>query len=141
MPPSTVKEVPVEELANAIVKATREARAEERTIEVRNPPRKSVFNPTGGPRPKLKCPTVFCGSHQDETALTNEEIELFNQVEPGRYHSGKWQCIVRDDGMGETQEYKEIRIPIATIDDRMTLPPSLVAILREMLAERAPKAA
>lgn len=140
MPPidkSTDAEVLAEAIARATVKATREWQAEERPIEIRNPPKKSVYNPSGGVRPAMRCPVVFCGAPQDPAVLTNEEIELLNQVVAGRYNKGKWQVIVRDDGMGVEQEHKEIRLPVSTLEQRMELPHSMVAILKQILAEAA----
>lgn len=134
-------EILAEAIARATVKATREAEAEYRVFEIRTPPKRSVLNPTGGPRPKLKCPVVFCGAPQYENSLTNEEIELFNKLHAGRYEKGRWHVIVRDDGMGETQEHLEVRIPVSSIDDRMALPGSLVDILKKIINEYEARAA
>lgn len=122
-------------IARATVKATQEARADERPIEVRNPPKKSVFNPTGGIRPHLKCQTVFCGAEQQEDNLTNQEIGLFNQLHAGRYQRGRWQVIVREDGIDDSIAHMDVRIPSTTLDERIALPSSLVEILRVMIAE------
>lgn len=129
---STVEDI-AKAVATATVQAHREARAEERPIEIRRSSRTSAFNPTGGPRPSLKRTTIFCGSEQQESNLTNEEIDLFNRLKPGRYNKGKWQVISRDDGMNET--HIDVRIPISTTDQRMELPGSLVDILNKLIRE------
>lgn len=134
---ASIDKASVEELATAVAAATvtaaREARAEERPIEHARPSKTSAFNPTGGKRPVLTRQTVFCGAEQEQNALTNEEIELFNRLKPGRYNKARWQVIVRDDGMNET--HVEVKIPISTTDQRMELPSSLVAILTMIVTE------
>lgn len=134
---ASIDKASVEELATAVAAATvtaaREARAEERPIEHARPSKTSAFNPTGGVRPKLKRSTIFCGAEQEEGALTNDEIDLFNRLKAGRYNKARWQVIVRDDGMNET--HVEVKIPISTTDQRMELPSSLVTILQMIVTE------
>jgi hypothetical protein len=88
-------------------------------------------------RPKLTRKTIFCGAIEEERRLSDEEILLYNQVTPGRYHNRRWEVIEREEGSdGKTVE---IRIPVSTVDDRMQLP-SLVNILKEMIQEAKTKA-
>jgi hypothetical protein len=53
------------------------------------PPLISAFNPAGDrdhPRPRLKCEfTIFDAIPIDGTTETVEELELYNQLEPGEY--------------------------------------------------------
>lgn len=92
-----------------------------------------MWNETPGKvRPTLKRKTVFCNSVQSERQLSDTEIELFNQLSPGRYHNRQWEVIVREEG---NDSWMEIRIPVSTIEQRMDLPNSLVAILKEMIDE------
>jgi hypothetical protein len=140
---ASLEKASVEDLAKAVATATvtaqRELRAEERPIEIARSSRVSAYNPTGGPRPSLKRTTVFCGAEQSGDSLTNEEIELFNRLQAGRYNLGKWQVLVREDGMAET--YVEVKLPTATLDQRMEMPASLVAILSKIVHEADEKRA
>lgn len=54
---------------------------------------RTPWNPTGGPRPRLKRKIyhhgMLIGDPSEPTnRLTNEEIELFNQLKPGSYCKG-----------------------------------------------------
>jgi hypothetical protein len=129
----TLANLTADDLARAIAKATLEVQQATNPIENRNPPKTSVFNPSGGPRPRLKRETIFCGAPQEEGNLKNEEIELLNQVEPGFYHQGKWE--VRRTVTGTGKETIDIRLPVAEVDDRMEIPHTLTLTIQEILRE------
>jgi hypothetical protein len=120
-------------VSTATASAILEVERATRLIENRNPPLKAWNNPGGGPRPTLTRETYFCSHLQREGQLSDEEIELFNQVRPGRYHNRKWEVIERpgsSDGVSEI----DIRVPAASVSDRMELP-ALSVLLREIVAE------
>jgi hypothetical protein len=123
-------------IAKSVAQATAEAvvKVQERTQahENKNPPRDSWNETPGVLRPTLSRRTVFCGAEQKERQLLTEEILLFNQLQPGRYHNRRWEVIERDEG--SDGKAIEVRIPVATVDDRMSLP-SLVEILKEIVQE------
>jgi hypothetical protein len=106
-------------------------------IESRHPSLVSPFNPEGlKVRPKLDNRYVFCGAPCEENVLTNEEIRALNTItEPGSYRSGRWQVLVRSEADGKKTVF--INIPHKTIDERMNMPHSLLAIIAEIQAEHA----
>lgn len=119
-------------LPKAIAEATIEIQNRHRLLEVPNPPKKSVFNPTGGPRPKLARRVYFCGHVEEEGSLTNEEIELYNKVRPGEYNGGQWKVTSRKNG---AVEEIFIALPVADPDQRMALPHKLSLILQQIVSE------
>jgi hypothetical protein len=129
-----------DKIAQAVAQATLSVQQRVRPIENLNPPVVTWNNPTGRTdRPKLRRETYFCGAAQTETQLSDQEIELFNQIAvPGRYHNRRWEVTIRD--AGGSDEVLEIRVPVQGVDDKAALPHSLTALLREILDEAAAKA-
>lgn len=126
-------------IAEAVSNATLAVQQRIRPIENLNPPVVTWNNPTGRTdRPKLSRQTFFCGAEQQEMFLSDDEILLFNQIKtPGRYHGRRWEVVIRDDGLGV--ETLEIRVPVEGVDNKAALPPTLTALLREILDEAAAK--
>jgi hypothetical protein len=95
------------------------------------------FNPSGDRnRPKLTRPVWFNGALINPVFLTNEEIELCNQLKPGRYHGRQWQVIERTN---DPDRPLEIRVQDASVEDRMSLykdAPSFAALCKAMIAEQ-----
>ena len=124
-------------VAEAVAKATIAVNERISPVEKRSPGLVSPYNPEGlAVRPKLTSRYIFCGAEMKEKFLTNEEITLLNQVtEPGQFNKGKWKVRVRkDDGDAKTVF---IDVPSKSIDDRMSLPPSLKSLLQQIIAEQA----
>lgn len=124
-----------DDLARAIAKATLEVQQAVNPTENRNPPKTSCFNPSGAAKPRLKRETIFCGAPQEEGNLKPEEIELFNQIQPGFYRNGKWEVRLTKTGTGK--ETIDVRLPVADYDDRMEIPHTLTLTLQEILKEGA----
>ena len=121
-------QISADTIAQAFVKAFRESQQPEQTdFELLN---KSVFNPTGKPRPEyLKYESVYQNNIKiNPDFLTNEEISLFNKIKPGRYNDRKWEVVVRDEG----EKTLELRYSNKSQEDRFDLiqkAPTLVAML------------
>jgi hypothetical protein len=125
-----------EVIATAVADAVAKANAAVRPVEHFRSSKVSAYNPTGGVRPKLTRNIVFCSAEEREEKLTNEEIELYNQIKPGRYNKRKWEVIERASDNPSDPSLLEIRIPVSDINARMELPgEGLKAILRQMIAE------
>lgn len=124
----------VGKIADAVADATMKVHERLNPLRENARPFTGRWNETEGKaRPVLKHRTFFCGSPQDPRQLKDEEIELYNQLKPGRYHSRKWEVIQRQDG---DESLLEVRLPIASKDDLYELPNSLVAILSEIVKEQ-----
>lgn len=134
------EQITAETIAQAFVTAFREAQKPEQTdYELLN---KSVYNPTGKPRPEyLKYESAFQnGIKINPEFLTNEEISLFNRIKPGRYNDRKWEVVSRDEG----EKTIELRYPNKSQEERFDLiqkAPSLVAMLNLILSEQESKTA
>jgi hypothetical protein len=94
------------------------------------------FNPTGARnRPKLARPVWFNGAPLNPVFLTNEEIDLCNQLKAGRYNGRQWQVIERTE---DPDKPLEIRVQDASVEARMELykhAPSFAALCKSMIAE------
>ena len=140
-PQQTVSKQLVETIAAAVVAANRQVQQDsgERPFETRMPSRVSAFNPEGHvKRPKLTRKVVFCCHEENEHELSNREIELYNQIRPGRYNKRKWEVIEREALVAGDMKMLEIRIPVDTPDARMELAytaGSLLQILQLMIDE------
>ena len=112
-----------------------------RPFEVTRTSGRSAFNPRAGEagykKPSLTRDTYFCGHQEDPKRLTPEEVALYNKItRPGRYHNRRWEVILTgDDQDPEAKRVLDIRIPCKEINDRMEMPNSLVAILKEIIEE------
>jgi hypothetical protein len=97
---------------------------------------RTAFNPTGEKtRPRLKRPVWFNGAPINPVFLTNEEIELCNQLTPGRYNERQWAVIEHTDNPDKPIE---VRVQDAAVEDRMTLyknAPSFAALCKAILDE------
>lgn len=121
-------------LPKAIADATFEIQSRSKVIENTQAPRISAFNPTGGQRPSLTRRVFFCGHQEEEGSLTNQEIELYNKIQPGEYNGGQWKVTSRKNGQ---LEEVFVSLPVADPDQRMALPHKLTLILEQMIAEHA----
>jgi hypothetical protein len=122
----------VAELAAALKSAIEEVRPVKKNVITRKDI--TPFNPTGGPRPKLRRKTLIHGLTVDPDLHYNEEIELLNKVKPGAYCGGFIKVYKRRD--------KGINIdwPIKTQDQRTRLVTqfhliSLIDILQRCIEE------
>lgn len=110
-------------------------------LENNFPPDISFLNPLGerdNPRPDLKCRIIWAGYEETKEALTREEIELLNRVEPGNYwvtksDGSKVELKVKaKSGNNGRLEMLRFSFPCKNIEDRMNLR-SKVEWLREVL--------
>lgn len=100
-------------------------------------------NPLGErdhPRPDLNGEFIFAGQALTKEMLTREEIELLNGLQPGLYHMGQWKVTNLVPG-DPSQRKLRIDIPCRDEDTRANLPPSLAAMLQEMVSGGAGTAA
>ena len=128
------------EVAQAMAKAQIEAAdfLADRERKERNGPNVSVFNPKGErdhPRPELVGDIFYLGTKLHKEELTEAEIHLLNLLKPGLYHGGQWK--VTDQAQGTGARSLLIWFPNEEPDDRNNLPPSMVAMLEEMVGATA----
>jgi hypothetical protein len=128
-------------VADSTAKAVAETEDKIRPRESALPSLKSALNPSGSAtRPRLARTTLFCGATQREKQLSNVEIDLFNQIQPGRYNQRKWEVVEHKADNDESTI--EIRIPVKEVQDRIELAmtaPNLTSILKLIIAEQAAK--
>ena len=126
--------IQVDQLAQALAKSFElRDEADGKVRQTLKASTKSPLNPTGGPKPKLRCETIFCGAVQKEDELKTEEINLFNELRAGRYKGGKWTVAISEDATGHTRV--DVRVPVNDLGALMDLPNSLVGIPKEIIAE------
>jgi hypothetical protein len=80
------------------------------------------------PKPALDRETYFCGAKQQEEQLMPSEIDAFNALQESRLiekPNGPWECEV-------TAKRRMVTLPVASRDQLMDLPNSLILILREL---------
>lgn len=121
------------ELAKAIMAGIEEARPKRITIENRKS-QTPWSPPKGVPKAKLKRKMMQHGIILNPKFLTNEEIELLNQIRPGTYCEGHITVVRRKD-KGVSIEY-----PVKTVSQRMKLVSSfglrnLAEICQRIIAE------
>ncbi len=100
---------------------------------------RSAFNPKGErdhPRPEIVGEVLMFGAPLDEREMTHDEITYANKIVPGIYHNGAWKVIDKAPHSGTRKLL--VDIPCKEPDQRASLP-SLVAILREIVAEAEAK--
>jgi hypothetical protein len=126
-----------ERIANIVADAVVKVQERIQPTEKREASLVSPFNPEGlKVRPKLENRYIFCGAPCEENILTNEEVRSLNTItEPGTYRGGRWQVLVRQEMDGKKTIF--INIPHKTIDERMDMPHSLLAIIAEIKKEDA----
>jgi hypothetical protein len=101
------------------------------------------WNPTGSKtRPRLKRPTLQNGNQVREYTSHDEEIELWNQLRPGRYGPNRKYAVVRRPSDGAI----DFRYACKTIDDRMAIAndhkgAGLAGLLRMCVEEAADRKA
>lgn len=108
-----------------------------RQISITKAKYRTPWHPSGDrDRPKLKRKIRMQGVQLRERMLSNEEIDLLNQLPPGRYQNRRWFVQATD---GEDDGTKiDIYLPNKTAADRLTLAqqaPTLVAALKLMIDE------
>jgi hypothetical protein len=87
-------------------------------------------------RHKLTRTVYMSGAKVPERVLTDEEVQLLNQLKPGKYNEGRWTILERDAG---GQRSLDILFPNATQEDRIRLmgeAPTLTALCNRVLAEQ-----
>lgn len=95
------------------------------------------WNPTGKRyREELRRPTYLNGHRLRSMMLSEDEIQLLNQLTPGRYHDNRWTVIERhqDDEGTAIQVY----IPNRTLQQRLewkSAAKDLTDALRQIVAE------
>lgn len=99
---------------------------------------KTPWHPTGERRrPKLSRATFLNNFRLQERLMSNEEIELCNQLRPGLYVGRKWRVVSADrDGEGSSIM---IYLPNKTESDRLerkSIAPNLEACLRLIVQEQ-----
>lgn len=128
------------EVAQAMAKAQIEAAdfLADRDRKERNGPNISVFNPKGErehPRTRIQGEVFWLGTKLHEEELSEAEILLVNRLNPGLYHGGQWK--VEDRAPGTNTRNLLVWFPNEETDDRSNLPPSMVAMLEEMVGATA----
>jgi hypothetical protein len=128
------------EVAQAMAKAQIEAAdfLADRDRKERSGPNVSVFNPKGErehPRTRIQGEIFWLGTKLHEEELVEAEILLLNRLRPGLYHGGQWK--VTDQAPGTGARNLLIWFPNEETDDRANLPPSMVAMLEEMVGATA----
>lgn len=137
----------------ALVDALQHIRADINKGEynIANFPNKSVFNPEGelhAPRPAIVGEVSWVGTPCIGLELTRQEIELLNQIQPGKYHHEQW--VVRDL-QPDIRGVRKLRVdfPNKETDQRAELPggywdprekrqvTGMEQMLREMVEEAA----
>lgn len=99
---------------------------------------KTPWNPEGKKnRPELRRPTYLTGARLREILLSEDEINLLNQVKPGKYHGKRWLVTERDgDKEGSAVD---IYLPNKTQEDRLALKGDardLKHVLEQIIAEQ-----
>lgn len=128
------------DVAQAMAKAQIEAAdfLADRDRKERSGPNVSVFNPKGErehPRPDIVGEIFWLGTRLHKEELTETEIHLLNLLKPGLYHGGQWK--VTDQAPGTNTRNLLVWFPNEEQDDRSNLPPSMVAMLEEMIGATA----
>lgn len=128
------------EVAQAMAKAQIEAAdfLADRDRKERNGPAVSAFNPKGErehPRTRIVGEVFWLGTKLHEEELTEREIVLVNRLRPGLYHGGQWR--VEDRAPGTETRNLLVWFPNVEDDERANLPPSMVAILEEIVGATA----
>lgn len=76
------------------------------------------WNPTGEKYARLLKRPVFLNGHRvSEVYLSQDTIDLFNQVRPGRYHDRRWTVTEQDGGVEGSALY--IWLQNSRLEDRM----------------------
>lgn len=141
-----------EQLGNALLAATDALTAASARLESQAPVKvpmhlaiiRSPWNPEGkkGDRKRLKRPTFQNGTPLSEKTLTEEEIDLFNQLRAGRYGPDrKYVVIVRPSDRAVTLRYNN-----KTVEDRMAIlteskGEGITGLLKMIVAEAADRKA
>lgn len=128
------------EVAQAMARAQIEAAdfLADRDRKERSGPNVTAFNPKGErdhPRPNIDGEIFWLGTRLHKEELTEAEILLLNRLKPGLYHGGQWK--VTDQAPGTGTRNLLIWFPNEEQDDRSNLPPSMVAMLEEMIGATA----
>lgn len=82
-------------------------------------------------KPKLKRDVYFNFHKENEEQLTVAEIEAYNSLEDDyEARSGTYTCIIKQ--RGRKREEVHLQVPVAHLDHRMNLPPSLLLLIHEL---------
>jgi hypothetical protein len=99
---------------------------------------KTPWNPTGDPnRPEFARASFMNGFRLKEGLHSNEEIELFNQIKPGRYIGNKVLVVAKNADKEGTEVM--LFVPNKTVEDRILqaqYAPTLSVLLKTIIAEQ-----
>jgi hypothetical protein len=115
-----------------------------RQVSVAKAKIRTPWNPTGAKvRAKLSRTVRMNGFTLRERMMSDEEITLLNQVQPGKYHDKKW-VVMQVDGDADGSAI-DLFIPNKTHADqietvRASVTGDLAGILRVIVAEHAARA-
>ncbi len=91
-----------------------------RQVSVHKAKYRTPWHPSGDPnRPKLTRKMRLNGVQLRDRMLSNKEIDLLNQVKPGKYHNKRW-FVMETDG-DEDGSKVDIFLPNKTQQDRLAL--------------------
>jgi hypothetical protein len=130
----------IQALANALKGAVEET-APIKQIHISRYVAKTPFNPEGKKkheRSKLKCEFLQNGFKPNVGMLFDAEIDLINQLKPGRYLDRKVEVIERNEA---GKRSIELRYDNASIEQRMEMKNvarSLGEMLEKIVAEQKP---
>lgn len=122
------------------------AKAHQKLARPENPqhPGKGVFAYPEGelarPKPALRCKTTWGGSDVQAELLTPQEIELFNQVQPGSFKierpdNSHFMVDVEPTINRSSGKFERLDIVFTTRGHARHNLPSMVSMLRDMVAQ------
>lgn len=124
----TTTQSSVDVLAAALIKAINITKPKEKINPANRVPRTAWSPPPGVAKAKLKRKSYQHGIPIDPDMITNEEINLLNQLKPGLYCDG-WVKVIRRRDRGINVEY-----PVKTAAQRLRLTSQFgVRNLKELL--------
>jgi hypothetical protein len=143
------KETPEEKLALIKAQAEENAKANRALIRPENAPHphKSAYSyPEGDvarPRQAFRCKTIWVAEELGMDLTTAEEIELLNQLEPGRYtctrsDGAKMRVDVTGDRDQVTGKLQKLSVWFDTRGFLRHNLPSRVAMCEEIISQQAP---
>lgn len=115
------------------VKSLAESTAAKRKIGIAEASKVTPWNPDGGPKKRLKVTAFYMnGARVNPVMLTNEEIDLINQLKPGAFNKKKWVVRKRRD------KSIELQYPNKSVEHRIELrgeAGNLAGMLKKILTE------
>jgi hypothetical protein len=121
----------LEQVSDTLTELTKEVRGrrQKTVLEIE---RRTPFNPTGGPRPKLKWEAIYYNDFKcSDKRLTNAEIEGLNKVTPGRYLDRRVEVIKKDRNLYVRVKNKDMMERMRLMGDAPTFEILITKILAE----------